>query len=227
MSGFMDTFFFLSLGIAFVLILLLVYHFKQRLSATESKCDTMFEIINGLVAEINGIKGALVARPPPPLESIQGLGIPPGHMFSHMSGGEHPPVVHHGENSLTKIQETESDDEVEEEEEEEDSDDVFDSDDEMEEDNSDNDSQRVLGDIDTIERIVVSDNEDDLDSSIVEIPINNASNAYTEGDDDFAKMTLPKLKAYITEKGLVEDAKKMKKAEILDLLKKQEVNVEA
>ena len=220
MPGFMDTFFFISLGIAFVLILLLVYHFKQRLSATESKCDTMFEIINGLVSEINGIKGALVARPPP-MESIQSLGIPPGHMFSNMSGGEQPPVVHHGENSLTGIEEMDSDDEVE----EEDSDD-----DEIEEESVDDDSQRVLGSIDTDEKIVVSDNEeDDLDSNIVEVAINNMQpvEEKKEEEEDFTKMTLPRLKAYITEKGLVEDAKKMKKAEILDLLKKQEVSVEA
>lgn len=233
MPGFMDTFFFISLGIAFVLILLLVYHFKQRLSATESKCDTMFEIINGLVSEINGIKGALVARPPP-MESIQSLGIPPGHMFSNMSGGEQPPVVHHGENSLTGIEEMESDDEVEEEDSDdeiEDSDDEEDSDDdEIEEESVDDDSQRVLGSIDIDEKIVVSDNEeDDLDSNIVEVAINNMQpvEEKKEEEEDFTKMTLPRLKAYITEKGLVEDAKKMKKAEILDLLKKQEVSVEA
>jgi hypothetical protein len=184
----------------------------------------MFEIINGLVSEINGIKGALVARPPP-MESIQSLGIPPGHMFSNMSGGEQPPVVHHGENSLTGIEEMDSDDEVE----EEDSDDeVEDSDDE--EDSDDDDSQRVLGSIDTDEKIVVSDNEeDDSDSNIVEVAINNMQpvEEKKEEEEDFTKMTLPRLKAYITEKGLVEDAKKMKKAEILDLLKKQEVSVEA
>lgn len=233
MPGFMDTFFFISLGIAFVLILLLVYHFKQRLSATESKCDTMFEIINGLVSEINGIKGALMARPPP-MESIQSLGIPPGHMFSNMSGGEQPPVVHHGENSLTGIEEMDSDDEVEEEDSDdeiEDSDDEEDSDDDVEEESVDDDSQRVLGSIDIDEKIMVSDNEeDDLDSNIVEVAINNmqpVEEKKAEEEEDFTKMTLPRLKAYITEKGFVEDAKKMKKAEILDLLKKQEVSVEA
>jgi hypothetical protein len=193
----------------------------------------MFEIINGLVSEINGIKGALVARPPP-MESIQSLGIPPGHMFSNMSGGEQPPVVHHGENSLTGIEEMESDDEVEEEDSDdeiEDSDDEEDSDDdEIEEESVDDDSQRVLGSIDIDEKIVVSDNEeDDLDSNIVEVAINNMQpvEEKKEEEEDFTKMTLPRLKAYITEKGLVEDAKKMKKAEILDLLKKQEVSVEA
>ena len=35
--NFIETFFFISLGITFMLILLLVYHFKQRLNAIEQK----------------------------------------------------------------------------------------------------------------------------------------------------------------------------------------------
>jgi hypothetical protein len=51
-----ETFFFLSLGITFVLILLLVYHFKQRLSSLENRCDTVFEIMSNVVQELNNIK---------------------------------------------------------------------------------------------------------------------------------------------------------------------------
>lgn len=54
--NFIETFFFISLGITFVLILLLVYHFKQRLNSIEQKNDTMFEIINNIVTEITRIK---------------------------------------------------------------------------------------------------------------------------------------------------------------------------
>jgi hypothetical protein len=50
--SFIETFFFLTLGVTFVLILLLVYHFKQRLSALESKCDTVFELISNIVKEL-------------------------------------------------------------------------------------------------------------------------------------------------------------------------------
>ena len=44
--NFIETSFFISLGITFVLILLLIYHFKQRLHITENKQDTMFARIN-------------------------------------------------------------------------------------------------------------------------------------------------------------------------------------
>ena len=64
----METSFFFTLGISFLLILLLVYHFKQRLVLTEQKQDTMFEIINNLVQEITQVKRtiAMMHRPSTP-----------------------------------------------------------------------------------------------------------------------------------------------------------------
>lgn len=53
---FVGTFFFLSLGITFVLILLLVYHFKQRLTDMEQKSDKMFEIVNTIVKEMGNMR---------------------------------------------------------------------------------------------------------------------------------------------------------------------------
>ena len=40
--NFIETFFFISLAITFILIVMLVYHFKDRLGLLEQKCDTMF-----------------------------------------------------------------------------------------------------------------------------------------------------------------------------------------
>lgn len=54
--NFLETFFFLSLGIAFVLILLIVYHFKQQIAAIEQKSDTLFDIIQNLAKEITSLK---------------------------------------------------------------------------------------------------------------------------------------------------------------------------
>ena len=52
----METFFLLSLGITFILIFMLVYHFKQRLNVMEQKCDTTFEILQNVVNEITLVK---------------------------------------------------------------------------------------------------------------------------------------------------------------------------
>jgi hypothetical protein len=60
--GYMETFFFISLGITFVLILMLVYHFKQRVSFVEQKGDTMFDIINNMVKEMGAIKSLVMSQ---------------------------------------------------------------------------------------------------------------------------------------------------------------------
>ena len=54
--NFIETFFFISLAITFILIIMLVYHFKDRLYVLEQKCDTMFEIMNSLIKEMKNIK---------------------------------------------------------------------------------------------------------------------------------------------------------------------------
>ena len=54
--NFIETFFFISLGITFILILLLVYHFKQRLYNLEQKSNSMIYIINDLVKEFTTVK---------------------------------------------------------------------------------------------------------------------------------------------------------------------------
>lgn len=51
-----ETFFFISLAITFLLVLLLVFHFKMRLLTLEEKHDTTLEIINNIVGELQYIK---------------------------------------------------------------------------------------------------------------------------------------------------------------------------
>lgn len=53
---FIETFLFLSLGITFALIVTLVYHFKKRMENMETKCDTMFDIVQKLAYELNNIQ---------------------------------------------------------------------------------------------------------------------------------------------------------------------------
>lgn len=212
MPGFMDTFFFLSLGIAFVLILLLVYHFKQRLTANETKCDTMFEIVNGLASEVNAMKGAVISSQQQ-LTQIRGgmasIPVPQGHMFSNMSQVEQ---------TQQEVEEIESDDEILDEETDEDSDSDSDSDSESEGEEKEGlelvGSQMMIHEDNEESKIVVSDDEEDEEKE--------EENTLQTQSVDFAKMNVANLKTYVMEKGLVEDAKKMKKTEILELLKNTE-----
>ena len=52
----MDSVFYLGLIVTFVLIILLAYHFKQRVGVLEEKNHTMFEILNNVVKELNVIR---------------------------------------------------------------------------------------------------------------------------------------------------------------------------
>ena len=201
--SFMETSFFFTLGISFLLILLLVYHFKQRLVLTEQKQDTMFEIINNLVQEITQVKRtiAMMHRPSTPYpinERRQELPV--------------TPLSSHDEEDS---EDSEDEDVYEEEE------DLYSSD--------DSDDESIASD----ERIVVSDeNEDDLHDDSLVVPINRESNEEDLSSQDtevkmevkpnFSKMTLATLKEYITTKGWVEDATKLKKAQILSIIQERE-----
>jgi len=64
---FIDTIFFVSLGITFVLITFLAYHFKERLNVIETKTDTMFQIVNNVVHELKNIKTMVILSQRPPM----------------------------------------------------------------------------------------------------------------------------------------------------------------
>ena len=208
----MDTFFFLSLGITFALILLLVYHFKQRLSVTEQKCDTMFEIINGMASELNSIKGFIMSRPVHSLPShslpspnIQT--VPLTDLFSRMSGGQ---MQHHGENTIDEVDNEDEDDEDD------------DEDDEDDDEDDDDDDFQVIEETNP-HRIVVSDNDDapniseSITLSVVD-PSPAVFEAPLDSNHNIHKMTLANLKTYAVERGFVENASKMKKSELIELL---------
>ena len=75
-----ETFFFISLGITIILVALLVYHFKQRLSLVEQKYETLFDIIAGVVKQLSNIQSASN-----PVQSIGQV----GGIYQHWIGQEH------------------------------------------------------------------------------------------------------------------------------------------
>lgn len=64
----LESIFFITLGICCVLLMMLIYHFKQRLTKVEQSNDTMFEILNNMVHELSDLKrsysfGAMQSQP--------------------------------------------------------------------------------------------------------------------------------------------------------------------
>ena len=201
--GSMETSFFISLGISFVLILLLVYHFKQRLSVAEGKLDTMFEIINNLAQELSNVKSVIVHNNRPSTPFPHNMVIRPNvPLESAIMGG-------------SKINEDEDDSESE-----------YDSDDEDSDDEDNDDEKIIVSDVDeddisvdlVSEEYEIANVETENTELVTEEKPVDVTQDILEDVPNFAKMNLGALRAYITEKGWIEDASKMKKAQIIELI---------
>ena len=196
--GFMETSFFISLGISFVLILLLVYHFKQRLSVAEGKLDTMFEIINNLAQELSNVKSVIVHNNRPSTPFPHNMVIRPNVPVDSviMEGG--------------KVEEGEDNSESE-----------YDSDDEDSDDEkiivSDVDEDDISVDLVSEEYEIANDETANTELVTDEEPV-DVTQEISENVPDFLKMNLGDLRSYITEKGWIEDASKMKKAQLIKLI---------
>ncbi len=55
----LESAFFITLGISCVLLLMLIYHFKQRISKLEQSNETTFEIMKDMVQEVSNLKISL------------------------------------------------------------------------------------------------------------------------------------------------------------------------
>jgi len=216
----METSFVISLGITFVLLLLLIYHFKQRLSVAENKQDTMFEIINNLAQELNNIKMSLslMNRPSTPY---------PHNVSNQPVSSENIGIYEQMKHMINEEvdDDEDSDDEDSDDEDSDDEDKIIVSDEEDNisveeirptEDTDDNSEELV---VDILENIQPNTQEpeslDTLEPTKIEI-------VEEIEKPDFSKMNLGTLKAYITEQGWVEDASKMKKAQILSLIQEHQ-----
>lgn len=221
--SFMETSFVISLGITFVLLLLLIYHFKQRLSVAENKQDTMFEIINNLAQELNNMKMnlSLMNRPPTPFP----------HNISNQPVSSENVGIYEQMTSLVN--------------EESDSSDYEDSDDEIsdDEDSDDEDDKIIVSDEEDNISVEEIRPTEDTNNSAEELVVDILENIQTNTQEpesldseepeevklaeqiekpDFSKMNLGALKTYIIEQGWVEDASKMKKAQILSLIQEHQ-----
>jgi len=234
--NFIETFFFISLGITFVLILLLVYHFKQRLSSLEQKCDTMFEIINNVVQEITIVRGATN-------RIMQGFMTGPFPMSGPV------PISGSGSSVANQVDTIQLSDAVDEDksEDEDDDDDDESEDDDDDEDNDDNESEDEEEPIDNevvdleiideekmdneIEQMskeeimsIVENLDKELESTPIEHDIESTLEPMEESaaepieSTDYKNMNLLTLKNLAVAKGLVANASKMKKNDLLKLL---------
>ena len=230
MLNMIETFFFISLAITFVLILLLVYHFKQRFTTLEQKTETMFDIVNNIVSEISIIRRQIFSQPANILE-------PSSTEQIHLVEQNNQNVQY---DISDKLVVSDSDDETD-----------ADSDDESDEDSvadsndvsdTDSDDEPDINDIDENSVKIVNVDMDDMkinETNIIEplqeegyssneeqgVPVvNNDIEPIIvdkiEPTEDYNKMTLTALRKLIISKELHSDPSKMKKAELIAILEK-------
>jgi len=232
--NFIETFFFISLGISFMLIVLLVYHFKQRITALEQKCDTMFEIINNIVKELTIIKTNT-------LTTSSARNHPFNFDFFSKFRKTEPVISKTDESdnvTATVKNQEEGEDEEDDDEEEEEDEEEDEEDDEEEEENEveENTDANANNDSDLAEeqeptRIFVLDDEpntiktisidsEKVDDANLEMFIQKTENSIKAETtkEAYQKMSLAALKSLVTSKGLSADPNKLKKPELIKLL---------
>lgn len=207
----MDSVFYLGLVITFLLILLVVYHFKNRVTTMEQRCDTMFEIMNNIVQELN-----LLRRQQ---NMTMGGGIPVNITTTTVEQ-EH---VYPEENDDEEVSEYETDDES-----------SYLSEEDLEEDLE---PENKVVELDNENILMESPLPDATQSSLLDIDDNNSikiekvENTLENEDEpiddsstmeSYKSMTNSALKALVIDKGLSTNPSKLKKSELLDLLKELE-----
>jgi len=207
----MDSVFYLGLVVTFLLILLVVYHFKNRVTTMEQRCDTMFEIMNNIVQELNLLRRQQTMN--------MGSGV---HANISTATVEHE-HVYHEENEGEDESEYETDD-----------DSSYLSEEDLEEDLE---PENKVVELDNEVTVDESPLPDATQSSLLDIDDNNSIKiekveATLENEEEpmddlstmesYKSMTNSALKALVIEKGLSTNPSKLKKSELLDLLKELE-----
>lgn len=239
----LESLLFLTLGISCVLLMMLIYHFKQRLTQLEQSNETMFDILNNMVHELSDLKR----------QTLTVNSIP-------FSNNDYAPI-----NSKIEvdISEDEDDSDESEYESEPDSDNVSmmssDSDslpdlvDHSDAGNQENEEEvklinvnidETLEDISNFNDYVEDDNIENphdnseetdplvgLDVSQVEEihidklaqmnhleEVDTASQTSYNTNNNYKKMTVVALKSLVIEKGLASESSKLKKNELIELL---------
>jgi len=232
----LESAFFVSLAITFVLVIMLVYHFKERLVSLEKKYDTMFQILSRVVKELKAMQDT---------ESQIDIDMSrvfsshpsscPVNMFSMFTVDSCPPKCNIEEVDDSESEDSDSCDEVEDEVKAE----VIPEELTVREEdikviNIGSASVKSLNDIDENSDNESTDDDEEDEKSIVEPEEVHIEVSLTEpeiveegldtlDDDldkpvDYKRMEVSYLRELAVSRGLVTDPKRLKKGELIKLL---------
>lgn len=241
-----ESFFLMSLGITFALLLILFYHFKERIKFIENKTDNLFSLIQDLAEELKKPKyNKLDSGSPYNMLNHENNQYEGGSQFINNVALDQVLIgtdLKNFENNLEEL-DIKNEDDGDEDDGDEDDDELSDfiSDiDGLDDDNVDGLDDDNVDDLD-------DDNEDDIGN--IHNEDNDADNEDNDDDDEnFEKITIPDIKvikqesemepshgskqhinfkkmhvgdlrAIVIERGLCEDPSKLKKGELVELIK--------
>lgn len=229
--NFIETFFFISLGISFILIVLLVYHFKSRIIALETKTDTMFEIINNIVKEVTVIKNSAISQQMSsnPLMNAGALFQRYRDLASKMNTGNPVTVEKKEDEEKDQDEEKDEDDDEDSEDEDEDSEDDEDEDEKIVVSDDGNEDEKIESDhnstllsdvIDDIKIINIDINSEMIEESNIDRFIQKSEdyNKSVSDKEQLQKMSSSSLKTLAVSKSLCTESSKLKKNELIKLL---------
>ena len=238
-----ESLFLILFSVTFLFILLLVYHFKNKITALEKKNETMFDILNNVVSELTNIKRSLpTGVVDSQFQPRTGGEVLPGGAYEFEEVNNSVVGVNGGDEEYETVEEDSEDEEDGSEDEEDGSEDEEeDSDDEEEEDEEETDQEespsvkkisvqldeQINPDAINAEEIVVDENEfiEEIEPNLEDlkeetITVEKVEEIKTEVNmEEYKKMHVQNLKKLVTSKSLTEDASKIKKTELLALLK--------
>jgi hypothetical protein len=227
----LESFFFMSLGLSFFLILLMVYHFKKRMDALEKKNETLGDICKTIIQEIESVKNDKSSV----FLSPQQMAYPtsqPQYMFgSFPDEGQGPADWNPMEElykqiHLSQSMQVEEDPplnlnvyEVEELQDVEDANDVSGSESETD---SENGTIEQVNLEETIQVTKLENESDSVSESLPEVETLGIEPTPKYTKKELQKMSVQMLRTIVIRDGVAEDPSKMKKGDLVDSILEHE-----
>ena len=228
--SFLNTFFVGSLLMSVVLVVMMLFQFRQRINHLQEKSETMLQIINSIVEKMN-IKeielsgnsggGQNSVEEISPLVTMQQIEPQTFQGFTEI------------ENLKQQDSEGEDDDESDDESgeevsENEDEEQSYDEDEDESEDEEEDEEKSELEQVDIVavdeisqvtDMDVTKDVQEEQDLSLEDDENeDDEEEGNTEDDNSLAKMTVAQLKDAVRERGLASNPSKLRKSELIELL---------
>lgn len=234
----LESFFFVTLGISCILLMMLIYHFKQRINKLENNNRMMFDVINNMVQELSILKNTIKynTHSNPPTDIPSQFSYPKEEYTKlDVSLNEKDDQEYESESESTEwesAEESDLDTEASVCSEDKDLTDtiktvaveledgidntVIDSDELPNEELLDKMDEIVSGvELDTDETNMIQVNKLEESSNLEESSVDTQT---IDKKSVYKKMTVTSLKALVIEKGLNTDPSKLKKTELLQIL---------